>query len=104
MLLCRLRTRSQAKALQSSSILSDRLERYWESLRLELFQSKELGLNTIASVHEKLEPSSFSVSDALNLYLKSKGGAEEKPLGTLAGSLYEAMHELNLVEVGADLS
>ena len=39
-----LRTKSQDKALSSARTLSDRLERYWERLRLELFHSKELGL------------------------------------------------------------
>ena len=37
-----LRTRSRDKACRSSEALSDRLERYWESLRLEFFHSREL--------------------------------------------------------------
>ena len=94
-----LRTRSQAKALQSSSTLSDRLERYWESLRLELFHSRELGLNTIASVHEKSKTSSFSLSDALNLYLKLKGGGRRKTFFQLANRSVEYLKEVSSTTV-----
>ena len=40
-----LRTKSEAKAAKSAAALSDRLERYWDSLRMEMIYSKELGLN-----------------------------------------------------------
>ena len=40
-----LRTRSRDKACRSSTALSDRLGRYWESLRLEFSDSRELGLH-----------------------------------------------------------
>ena len=43
-----LRTRSQAKAEKSAEALSDRLERYWDGLRLEMFHTKELGLTQVA--------------------------------------------------------
>ena len=43
-----LRTRSQAKALQSLNTFLDRLETYWENLRLELFLIRKLDLNTMA--------------------------------------------------------
>ena len=39
-----LRIKSQDKAHRSAKTLSDRLERYWESLPLELFHSRELDL------------------------------------------------------------
>jgi hypothetical protein len=39
-----LRTRSQAKAEKSAEALSDRLERYGDGLRLEIFHTTELGL------------------------------------------------------------
>ena len=40
-----LRTRSRDKACRSSKALSDRPERYWESLRPEFSHSSELGLH-----------------------------------------------------------
>ena len=40
-----LRMKSEAKAAKSAAALSDRLERYWDSLRMEKIYSKELGLN-----------------------------------------------------------
>ena len=39
-----LRTKSEAKAAKSAAALSDRLERYWDSLRMEMIYSRELGL------------------------------------------------------------
>ena len=44
-----LRTRSFNKAEKSAEALSDRLERYWDGLRLEVFRKKELGLSLAAS-------------------------------------------------------
>ena len=43
-----LRTRSFNKAEKSAVALSDRLERYWDGLRLEVFHTKELGLSLVA--------------------------------------------------------
>jgi len=40
-----LRTKSKLKAAQSAASLSDRLERYWDSLRMEMIYSRELGLS-----------------------------------------------------------
>ena len=48
-----LRTKSKDKALSSAKTLSDRLERYWDSLRLELFHSRGLGLYTMSSASGK---------------------------------------------------
>ena len=42
-----LRTKSEAKAAKSAAALSDRLERYWDSLRMEMIYSRELGLNVL---------------------------------------------------------
>jgi len=42
-----LRTRSFNKAEKSAKALSDRLERYWDSLRMEMIYSKELGLTVL---------------------------------------------------------
>ena len=44
-----LRTRSQTKAEKSAEALSDRLERYWDGLRLEIFHTTELGLTKVVS-------------------------------------------------------
>ena len=37
-----LRTKSEAKAARSAAALSDRLERYWDSIRMEMIYSREL--------------------------------------------------------------
>jgi hypothetical protein len=43
-----LRTKSEVNAAKSAAALSDRLERYWDSLRMEQIHLKELGLINIA--------------------------------------------------------
>jgi hypothetical protein len=40
-----LRTKSESKVAKSAAALSDRLERYWDSLRMEMIYSRELGLS-----------------------------------------------------------
>jgi len=67
-----LRTKSEAKAAKSAAALSDRLERYWDSLRMEMIYSRELGLKVL---QETKTPNSnhFSLSDALELYHRLKG-------------------------------
>ena len=67
-----LRTKSQVKAARSVAALSDRLERYWDSLRMEMVYSRELGLSAApevkaAAVHR------LSLPEALALYQRLKG-------------------------------
>ena len=69
-----LRTRSQAKAEKSAEALSDRLERYWDGLRLEIFHTTELGLTKVASSRFRDTIQSVSVKEALDNYLRLKGG------------------------------
>ena len=45
-----LRTKSQVKAARTAAALSDRLERYWDSLRIEMVYSRELGLSAAPEV------------------------------------------------------
>ena len=66
-----LRTKSQEKAARSAAALSDRLERYWDSLRMELVYSRELGLSA-AAVHH------LSLPEALALYQRLKGADKTK--------------------------
>ena len=73
-----LRTRSQDKALRSAATLSDRLERHWESLRLELFHSRELGLSLINHAQAEQVDASVSLDDALETYLRLKGNGRGK--------------------------
>ena len=73
-----LRTKSKDKALRSAATLSDRLERHWESLRLELFHSRELGLSLINHVQAEQVCASVSLGDALKTYLKLKGHGRGK--------------------------
>ena len=62
-----LRTKSESKATKSAAALSDRLERYWGSLRMEMIYSRELGL-TILPEARTAAANSFSLTDALALY------------------------------------
>jgi hypothetical protein len=73
-----LRTRSQEKALRSATTLSDRLERHWESPRLELFHSRELGLSLINHVETDQVSASIALDDALETYLSLKGNGRGK--------------------------
>ena len=67
-----LRTRSRDKACRSSEALSDRLERYWESLRLEFFHSRELGLHIRSDIEKGTAISDFTIDDAVEHYLSQK--------------------------------
>ena len=72
-----LRTKSEAKAARSAAALSDRLERYWDSLRMEMIYSKELGL-TVLPETRTVAADSFSLSVALALYHRLKGSGKTK--------------------------
>ena len=67
-----LRTRSFNKAEKSAEALSDRLERYWDGLRLEVFHSKELGLSLVASNSARKTDEFISLDTAVETYLKLK--------------------------------
>ena len=70
-----LRTRSQAKAEKSAEALSDRLERHWDGLRLEIFHTTEIGLTKVVSSRLRDTIQSVSVKEALDNYLHLKGGS-----------------------------
>ena len=67
-----LRTKSQVKAARSAAALSDRLERYWDSLRMEMVFSRELGLSAAPEVKATAVHRS-SLPEALALYQRLKG-------------------------------
>ena len=67
-----LRTRSFNKAEKSAEALSDRLERYWDGLRLEVFHTKELGLSLVASNSARKTDEFVSLDIAVETYLKLK--------------------------------
>ena len=67
-----LRTKSESKAAGAAAALSDRVERYWDSLRMEINYSKELGL-TVLPEAGTVAADSFSLTDALALYHRLKG-------------------------------
>ena len=67
-----LRTRSFNKAEKSAEALSDRLERYWDGLRLEVFHTKELGLALVASNSARKIDDPVSLDTAVETYLKLK--------------------------------
>ena len=72
-----LRTKSESKAAKSAAALSDRLERYWDSLRMEMIYSRKLGLSVVPEA-ERQDHSDFSLTDALSLYQRLKGTGKTK--------------------------
>jgi integrase len=73
-----LRTKSESKAAKSAAALSDRLERYWDSLRMEMIYSRELGLRVTPDAKTIASAKSFSITEALALYHRLKGGGKTK--------------------------
>ena len=72
-----LKTKSADKARSLSMTLSDRLERYWDSLRLEQIHSRELGLSLInADLRPNDKKTSLSLDDALRCYQTLKGAGK----------------------------
>jgi hypothetical protein len=79
-----LRTKSESKAAKSAAALSDRLERYWDSLRMEMIYSKELGLS-VAPQTKRQDSNDFSLTDALSLYHRLKGAGKTKLFFEVSG-------------------
>ena len=73
-----LRTKSEAKASKSAAALSDRLERYWDSLRMEMIYSRELGISVVSDKVSNIHEIELSLSDALALYQRLKGIGKTK--------------------------
>ena len=79
-----LRTKSESKAAKSAAALSDRLERYWDSLRMEMIYSRELGLS-VAPQTKRQDSNDFSLTDALSLYHRLKGAGKTKLFFEVSG-------------------
>ena len=75
-----LRTKSEAKAAKAAAALSDRLERYWDSLRMEMIYSRELGVSVVSDKVSNAYEVEMSLSDALGLYYRLKGAGKTKPV------------------------
>ena len=70
--------RSIAKAQKSALALCDRLDRYFEPLRLERFQSQELGLKFSGAIDVSSNEVHSSISDALELYIRLRGAGRDR--------------------------
>ena len=73
-----LRTKSESKAAKSAAALSDRLERYWDSLRMEMIYSRELGISVVPNQVSNANQTELSLHDALDLYQRLKGAGKTK--------------------------
>ncbi|MGB0182013.1 MAG: DUF6538 domain-containing protein, partial [Candidatus Puniceispirillales bacterium] len=73
-----LRTKSEAKAAKSAAALSDRLERYWDSLRMEMIYSRELGISVVSDKPSSGASNDIRINDALVLYQRLKGAGKTK--------------------------
>jgi hypothetical protein len=67
-----LRTKSETIAAKSAAALSDRLERYWDSLRMEAIYSRELGIKVLENTNTA-QTGDYKLSTALKLYHRLKG-------------------------------
>jgi len=98
-----LHTRSITRAQKSASALSDRLDRYFESLRLERFHSQELGLKFDANMVADCDEPEVTISDALDLYVRLKGTGRGKVFARTAernvGYLIECIGEACLCDI-----
>ena len=72
-----LRTKSVSRARKSAAALSDRLERYWDSLRMEMIYSRELGLSVIEEGTAR-QASKLTFDEVLELYHRLKGVGKTK--------------------------
>jgi len=72
-----LRTKSEPRARKSAAALSDRLERYWDSLRMEMIYSRELGLSVIEEATAR-QASKLTFDEVLELYHRLKGVGKTK--------------------------
>ena len=72
-----LRTKSKTRAGKSATALSDRLERYWDSLRMEMIYSRELGLSVIGGAAAQ-HASKLTFDEVLKLYHRLKGVGKTK--------------------------
>ena len=76
-----LHTRSKFRAQKVALTLSDWLERYFESLRLERFHSQELGLKFGGAPDVSLDNLDTNISDALEIYIRLKGAGRDHLFG-----------------------
>ena len=73
-----LRTKSEVKAAKSAAALSDRLERYWDSIRMEMIYSRELGFSVVPDKVKNANETEVTLSGALALYQRLKGTGKSK--------------------------
>ena len=64
------------KRLSSAAAFSDRLERYWDSITMEMICSRELGINVVSDKVRNANETKLSVSDALALYQRLMGSGK----------------------------
>ena len=98
-----LHTRSIIRAQKSASALSDRLDRCFESLRLERFHSQELGLKFDTNMVTDSDEPEVTITDALDLYVRLKGTSRGKVFARTAernvGYLIECIGEACLCDI-----
>ena len=86
-----------------ASALSDRLDRYFESLRLERFHSQELGLKFDTNMVTDSDEPEVTITDALDLYVRLKGTGRGKVFARTAernvGYLIECIGETSLFDI-----
>ena len=73
-----LRTTSEAKAAKSAAALSDRLERYLDSVQIEMIYSRALALKRAPDTKTIINAKNFSMTNALARYHRLKGGGKTK--------------------------
>ena len=99
-----LRTRSFNKAEKSAEALSDRLERYWDGLRLEVFHTKELGLSLVAPNSTRKTDQPISLDTALKTYFKLKSDGRSQTFFQATSRAMEYLKQSTSVEDISHLS
>ena len=72
------RTKSEAKAAKSPAALSYRLERYCDSIRMEMIYSRELWISVVSVKPSSGASKDIRINDILGLYHRLKGAGKNK--------------------------
>ena len=91
------------KAQNSALALCDRLDRYFESLRLERCHSQELGLKFSRAIDTSPNEVYSGISDALELDIRLKGAGRDRVFGRTSarnvGYLIDSIGDVDLSSI-----
>ena len=80
-------TKSETIAAKSAPALSDRLERYWDSPRMEAIYSRELGIKALENTNTA-QTGYYKLSNSLKLYHRLKAIGKSRRSFEVSVSVY----------------